>query len=68
MSKRGETFGIGRIGSKIKGVFKSTTMEGAILPPSAINDFDDDLVRVSSSLVLNVKSEESGYSHILTTL
>uniref|UniRef100_A0A6Q2WX68 Sorting nexin 14 n=1 Tax=Esox lucius TaxID=8010 RepID=A0A6Q2WX68_ESOLU len=26
-SKRGETFGISRIGSKIKGVFKSTTME-----------------------------------------
>ncbi|XP_070843107.1 sorting nexin-14-like isoform X2 [Chaetodon trifascialis] len=44
MSKRGESFGISRIGSKIKGVFKSTTMEGAILPPSAMNDFDEDLV------------------------
>ncbi|XP_041815111.1 sorting nexin-14 isoform X2 [Chelmon rostratus] len=44
MSKRGESFGISRIGSKIKGVFKSTTMEGSILPPSAMNDFDDDLV------------------------
>ncbi|XP_028460682.1 sorting nexin-14 isoform X5 [Perca flavescens] len=44
MSKRGETFGISRIGSKIKGVFKSTTMEGAMLPPSAMNDIDDDLV------------------------
>ncbi|XP_044026069.1 sorting nexin-14 isoform X2 [Siniperca chuatsi] len=43
-SKRGESFGISRIGSKIKGVFKSTTMEGAMLPPSAMNDFDDDLV------------------------
>ncbi|KAM9840334.1 sorting nexin-14-like [Aulostomus maculatus] len=43
-SKRGESFGISRIGSKIKGVFRSTTMEGAILPPSAINDMDDDLV------------------------
>ncbi|KAM9355959.1 sorting nexin-14-like isoform 2-T2 [Pholidichthys leucotaenia] len=32
-SKRGETSGISRIGSKIKGVFKSTTMEGALLPP-----------------------------------
>ncbi|XP_037541156.1 sorting nexin-14 [Nematolebias whitei] len=42
-SKRGETFGISRIGSKIKGVFKSTTMEGA-LPPSAMNDTDDDTV------------------------
>lgn len=44
MSKRGESFGISRIGSKIKGVFKSTTMEGALLPPSAMNDLDDDLV------------------------
>uniref|UniRef100_A0A8D0DCB7 Sorting nexin 14 n=1 Tax=Sander lucioperca TaxID=283035 RepID=A0A8D0DCB7_SANLU len=44
MSKRGETFGISRIGSKIKGVFKSTTMEGAMLPPSAVNDLNDDLV------------------------
>ncbi|XP_035534498.1 sorting nexin-14 isoform X2 [Morone saxatilis] len=43
-SKRGESFGISRIGSKIKGVFKSTTMEGAMLPPSAMSDFDDDLV------------------------
>ncbi|XP_037606254.1 sorting nexin-14-like isoform X2 [Sebastes umbrosus] len=43
MSKRGETFGISRIGSKIKGVFKSTTMEGSMLP-SAMNDFDEDLV------------------------
>ncbi|XP_028252620.1 sorting nexin-14-like isoform X2 [Parambassis ranga] len=43
-SKRGESFGISRIGSKIKGVFKSTTMEGALLPPSTINDIDDDTV------------------------
>ncbi|XP_045916852.1 sorting nexin-14-like isoform X2 [Micropterus dolomieu] len=43
-SKRGESFGISRIGSKIKGVFKSTTMEGAMLPPSAMNDFGEDLV------------------------
>ncbi|XP_069028681.1 sorting nexin-14-like isoform X2 [Embiotoca jacksoni] len=42
--KRGESFGISRIGSKIKGVFKSTTMEGALLPPSAMNELDDDLV------------------------
>ncbi|XP_026197873.1 sorting nexin-14-like isoform X2 [Anabas testudineus] len=44
LSKRGESFGISRIGSKIKGVFKSTTMDGAILPPSAMNDVDDDVV------------------------
>ncbi|XP_034383225.1 sorting nexin-14 isoform X1 [Cyclopterus lumpus] len=43
-SKRGESFGIGRIGSRIKGVFKSTTMEGAVLPPSAMGDFDEELV------------------------
>ncbi|XP_044233103.1 sorting nexin-14 isoform X3 [Thunnus albacares] len=43
-SKRGETFGISRIGSKIKGVFRSTTMEGAMLPPSAMNDIDEDVV------------------------
>ncbi|XP_054617517.1 sorting nexin-14-like [Dunckerocampus dactyliophorus] len=43
-SKRGESFGISRIGSKLKGVFKSTTMEGAILPPSAMADVDDDIV------------------------
>ncbi|XP_059212141.1 sorting nexin-14-like isoform X2 [Centropristis striata] len=44
LSKRGETFGISRIGSRIKGVFKSSTMEGAMLPPSNANDLDDDQV------------------------
>ncbi|XP_061757406.1 sorting nexin-14-like isoform X1 [Nerophis ophidion] len=43
-SKRGESFGISRIGSRIKGVFRSTTMEGAILPLSSMADGDDDLV------------------------
>uniref|UniRef100_A0A3B4BIL3 PX domain-containing protein n=1 Tax=Periophthalmus magnuspinnatus TaxID=409849 RepID=A0A3B4BIL3_9GOBI len=43
-SRRGEASGISRIGSKIKGVFKSTTLEGAMLPPSAMADPDDDLV------------------------
>ncbi|KAJ0061402.1 hypothetical protein NL108_018337, partial [Boleophthalmus pectinirostris] len=37
--------GISRIGSKIKGVFKSSTLEGTMLPPSAMADPDDDLVR-----------------------
>uniref|UniRef100_A0A4W5QBK7 Sorting nexin 14 n=1 Tax=Hucho hucho TaxID=62062 RepID=A0A4W5QBK7_9TELE len=37
VSKRGETFGISRIGSKIKGVFKSTTMEGAMLPYAMVD-------------------------------
>ncbi|XP_041832470.1 sorting nexin-14-like isoform X2 [Melanotaenia boesemani] len=40
-SKRGESFGISKIGSKIKDVFRSTTMEGALLPPSAMTDADD---------------------------
>ncbi|XP_072218024.1 sorting nexin-14-like isoform X1 [Leuresthes tenuis] len=44
ISKRGESFGIRGIGSKIKGVFRSTTMEGALLPPTAINDTDEDVV------------------------
>ncbi|XP_076834528.1 sorting nexin-14-like isoform X2 [Brachyhypopomus gauderio] len=43
-SKRGESFGISRIGSKIKGVFKSTTMEGAMLPSSGPAEGDDDMV------------------------
>lgn len=57
-SKRGESFAISRIGSKIKGVFKSTTMEGAMLPPSAMNDFDDDAVSVYGSLSLR---NQAGY-------
>uniref|UniRef100_A0A674EDD5 Sorting nexin 14 n=1 Tax=Salmo trutta TaxID=8032 RepID=A0A674EDD5_SALTR len=41
VSKRGETFGISRIGSKIKGVFKSTTMEGAMLPYTMVDAEDE---------------------------
>lgn len=44
-SKRGESFGISRIGSKIKGVFKSTTMEGAMLPSYGLAEGEDDMVR-----------------------
>lgn len=47
-SKRGESFGIRGIGSKIKGVFKSTTMEGALLPSSAMNDVDDEMVSAAA--------------------
>ncbi|KAL0969551.1 hypothetical protein UPYG_G00228970 [Umbra pygmaea] len=43
-SKRGESFGISRIGSKIKGVFKSTTMEGAMLPSQGLAEGEDDMV------------------------
>ncbi|KAK9531945.1 hypothetical protein VZT92_011333 [Zoarces viviparus] len=51
LSKRGESFGISRIGSRIKGVFKSTTMEGSVLPPSAMNDYDDELVEEATVVV-----------------
>ncbi|MEQ2295065.1 Sorting nexin-14 [Ameca splendens] len=44
-SRRGESFGISRIGSKIKGVFKSTTMEGAMLPSYGLVEGEDDMVR-----------------------
>ncbi|XP_018589623.1 sorting nexin-14-like isoform X4 [Scleropages formosus] len=43
-SKRGESFGISRIGSKIKGVFKSSTMEGAMLPSYGLIEGEDDMV------------------------
>ncbi|XP_028653315.2 sorting nexin-14 isoform X3 [Erpetoichthys calabaricus] len=43
-TKRGESFGISRIGNKIKGVFKSTTLEGAMLPSYGLSEGDDDLV------------------------
>ncbi|XP_048830951.1 sorting nexin-14-like isoform X4 [Brienomyrus brachyistius] len=50
-SKRGETFGISRIGSKIKGVFKSTTMEGAILPSYGLIEGEDDMVEEAIMVV-----------------
>uniref|UniRef100_A0A4W5KVM4 Uncharacterized protein n=1 Tax=Hucho hucho TaxID=62062 RepID=A0A4W5KVM4_9TELE len=43
-SKQGESFGISHIGSKIKGVFKSTTMEGAMLPSYGLVEGEDDMV------------------------
>ncbi|XP_021401599.1 sorting nexin-14 isoform X4 [Lonchura striata] len=39
--KRGESFGISKIGNKIKGVFKSSAMEGAMLPNYNLNVGDD---------------------------
>uniref|UniRef100_A0A8B9L9B1 Sorting nexin-14-like n=1 Tax=Astyanax mexicanus TaxID=7994 RepID=A0A8B9L9B1_ASTMX len=42
-SKRGETFGISRIGSKLKGVFRSTTMEGAMPPSYAMVEDEEDV-------------------------
>ncbi|NXX82416.1 SNX14 protein, partial [Urocolius indicus] len=40
--KRGESFGISKIGNKIKGVFKSSAMEGAMLPNYNFNEGEDD--------------------------
>ncbi|KAM5163947.1 sorting nexin-14 isoform 2-T2 [Mantella aurantiaca] len=37
----GEPSGIGKIGSRLKGVFKSTTMEGAMLPSYGLAEGDD---------------------------
>ncbi|KAM6954376.1 sorting nexin-14 [Aplochiton taeniatus] len=51
-SKRGETFGISRIGSKIKGVFKSTTMEGAMLPSYAsVDAVEEEMVEEATVVV-----------------
>ncbi|XP_071404809.1 LOW QUALITY PROTEIN: sorting nexin-14 [Pithys albifrons albifrons] len=42
--KRGESFGISKIGNKIKGVFKSSAMEGAMLPNYNLNEGEDDFI------------------------
>ncbi|XP_078504288.1 sorting nexin-14 isoform X2 [Lissotriton helveticus] len=43
--KRGESFGISKIGNKIKGVFKgATTMEGAILPNHGMTETENDMI------------------------
>jgi hypothetical protein len=52
--KRGESFGISRIGSKIKGVFKSTTMEGAVLPNYGVAEGEDDFV--SENIKYNLRT------------
>lgn len=49
--KRGESFGISRIGNKIKGVFKSSAMEGAMLPNYNLNEGEDDFVSKSFRFV-----------------
>uniref|UniRef100_A0AAY4DE96 Sorting nexin 14 n=1 Tax=Denticeps clupeoides TaxID=299321 RepID=A0AAY4DE96_9TELE len=50
-SKRGESFGISRLSSKIKGVFKNTTMEGAMLPSYTMVEGDDDQVEEATVVV-----------------
>ncbi|XP_076872480.1 sorting nexin-14 isoform X2 [Brachyhypopomus gauderio] len=49
--KRGDSFGIGRIGSKLKGVFKSTTMEGAVLPSYTMVEGEEDQVEEGTVVV-----------------
>uniref|UniRef100_A0AAY5EA23 PX domain-containing protein n=1 Tax=Electrophorus electricus TaxID=8005 RepID=A0AAY5EA23_ELEEL len=49
--KRGDSFGIGRIGSKLKGVFKSTTMEGAMVPNYAMVEGEEDQVEEGTVVV-----------------
>ncbi|KAM3851269.1 sorting nexin-14 isoform 1-T2 [Vipera latastei] len=44
MLRRGESSGIRSISSKIKGVFKSTTMEGAVLPDYLLAEGEDDFI------------------------
>ncbi|KAG7331700.1 hypothetical protein KOW79_005669 [Hemibagrus wyckioides] len=49
--KRGESFGISRIGSKLKGVFRSSTMEGAMLPSYTMVDGEEDMVEEATVVV-----------------
>ncbi|XP_046728458.1 sorting nexin-14 isoform X8 [Silurus meridionalis] len=49
--KRGESFGISRIGSKLKGVFKSSTMEGAMPPSYTMVDGEEDTVEEATVVV-----------------
>ncbi|XP_062857201.1 sorting nexin-14 isoform X2 [Trichomycterus rosablanca] len=49
--KRGESFGISRIGSRLKGVFKSNTMEGAMLPSYTMVDSEEDTVEEATVVV-----------------
>ncbi|XP_053501728.1 sorting nexin-14 isoform X5 [Ictalurus furcatus] len=49
--KRGESFGISRIGSKLKGVFRSSTMEGAMLPTYTMVDGEEDMVEEATVVV-----------------
>ncbi|XP_031436916.1 sorting nexin-14-like isoform X2 [Clupea harengus] len=57
-SKRGESFGISRIGSKIKGVFRSTTLEGALPPNYAMIEGGDDQVEEATVVMEDDSSAE----------
>ncbi|KAM9496772.1 sorting nexin-14 isoform 1-T1 [Clarias gariepinus] len=49
--KRGESFGISRIGSKLKGVFRSSTLEGAMPPSYSMVDGEEDVVEEATVVV-----------------
>ncbi|XP_041716762.1 sorting nexin-14 isoform X3 [Coregonus clupeaformis] len=68
ISKRGETFGISRIGSKIKGVFKSTTMEGAMLPYAMVNAEDEAIEEATMVVEDNTPVEACSTPGVLRNL
>ncbi|XP_068271416.1 sorting nexin-14 isoform X2 [Nyctibius grandis] len=57
--KRGESFGISRIGNKIKGVFKSSAMEGAMLPNYNLNEGEDDFIEEGVMVMEDDSPEEA---------
>ncbi|NWX11131.1 SNX14 protein, partial [Caloenas nicobarica] len=57
--KRGESFGISKIGNKIKGVFKSSAMEGAILPNYNLNEGEDDFIEEGVMVMEDDSPEET---------
>ncbi|XP_029533028.2 sorting nexin-14-like isoform X3 [Oncorhynchus nerka] len=68
ISKRGESFGISRIGSKIKGVFKSTTMEGTMLPYAMVNAEDEAIEEATMVVEDNTPVEASSTPGVLRNL
>ncbi|NWH86213.1 SNX14 protein, partial [Aegithalos caudatus] len=57
--KRGESFGISKIGNKIKGVFKSSAMEGAMLPSYNLNEGEDDFIEEGVMVMEDDSPEEA---------
>ncbi|XP_030302749.1 sorting nexin-14 isoform X7 [Calypte anna] len=57
--KRGESFGISKIGNKIKGVFKSSAMEGAMLPNYNFNEGEDDFIEEGIMVMEDDSPEEA---------
>ncbi|XP_030800225.1 sorting nexin-14 isoform X3 [Camarhynchus parvulus] len=57
--KRGESFGISKIGNKIKGVFKSSAMEGAMLPNYNLTEGEDDFIEEGVMVMEDDSPEEA---------